>query len=111
MTSSSVLTSTIETGRVLHLVFEDRSSRNSFSLRAARELKSILAAYSGQYDFLIFSSIGRVFCSGGNLSDYAAMGEASQGQAVNREITDALDELARLPVPTFSLVQGDAIGC
>jgi enoyl-CoA hydratase len=96
--------------RQLQITFEDRATRNSFSLAAALELSSILDQYSGQFDVLKFFARGRVFCSGGTLSDYAKMTQPDEGQNVNRRITAALTKLALLSVPTFCFVEGDAYG-
>jgi enoyl-CoA hydratase len=97
---------------ILTLNFEDPSSRNSFSLRAARELRSVLQKQkeAGKFKALVFAPRGRVFCSGGNLSDYAAMKRPEEGKVVNREITAILTELSELPVPTICLVNGDCFG-
>lgn len=96
--------------RKLELIFEDRTTRNSFSLAAARELVSLLEKYETQFDVLSFFAKGRVFCSGGNLADYGQMAEAEEGHRVNRSITEALEKLALLPVPTFCYVEGDVFG-
>lgn len=96
--------------RVLHLVFADPKTRNSLSLRAAEELQNSLTTHTGQYDAVCFRAEGRVFCSGGNLSDYRQMVEGEEGRVVNQRIATILDELARLPVATFCLVEGDCFG-
>lgn len=96
--------------RQLELIFEDRATRNSFSVAAATELTLVLDQYSGQFDVLLFKARGRVFCSGGNLTDYAKMTNPGEGLAVNREIEAALKKLALLPVPTFCFVDGDVFG-
>jgi enoyl-CoA hydratase/carnithine racemase len=51
-----------------------------------------------------------VFCSGGNLTDYAAMTSPEEGKRVNRKIAAILDEVSRLPVPTVCAVTGDCFG-
>jgi enoyl-CoA hydratase len=98
--------------RTLCIEFDDPSSRNSFSLRAARGLKAALQ--SGSYDSIIFRASGRfsgrVFCSGGNLADYAAMTTPEPGLLVNREITEILQQISQISTPTFCLVSGDCFG-
>lgn len=96
--------------RILHVAFSDSTSRNSFSVRAANELASVLDLHLDQFDGLVFSAVGRVFCSGGNLSDYAAMTDPEHGKSVNRRITDVLDRLARIDKPTACVVTGDCFG-
>ena len=98
------------TDSILFVEFRDPSTRNSFSLRAAEELHSILQKERGNYTGFIFTAQGRVFCSGGNLADYSALSEAEQGKEINRRIAEILDEVSRLPVPTVCLVQGDCFG-
>ena len=100
------------TNRILHLTFEDPATRNSFSLTAARELmKLIEESKAGQgFDAVLFSARGRVFCSGGNLADYASMSKASEGKQVNDEIREALSALSSLQVPTVCAVAGDCFG-
>jgi enoyl-CoA hydratase/carnithine racemase len=99
------------TSGVALVEFSDPSSSNSFSLRAAEELGRLIdqldvKSLSG----LIVRATGRMFCSGGNLDDYAAMTEASQGLAVNRRIGEILSRFADLQLPTVALVQGDCLG-
>lgn len=96
--------------RILYLTFEDQSSRNSFSLRAADELSSHLKNNLDECDAVIFKAHGRVFCSGGNLTDYANMSDPAQGIEVNRKIAAALDELSQCPKPTVCVVDGDCFG-
>ncbi len=95
---------------ILILEFHDSVSRNSFSLRAAEELRSICEEARGTYKGMIFSAPGRVFCSGGNLADYAAMTSADPGKDVNRRISEVLEDLSRLSVPSVCVVHGDCFG-
>lgn len=95
---------------VLRLEFFDPSSRNSFSLQAAEELAEIIFKEKGRYDGILFFAKGRVFCSGGNLSDYASANGPEPGLATNRRITAVLEEFSKLPVPTVCAIQGDCFG-
>lgn len=95
---------------ILWVEFSDPESRNSFSLRAAEELAATCAKHKGEFDALVFTAQGRVFCSGGNLTDYAGMTEADQGIEVNRTIAKVLEDLEKLPVITICLVGGDCFG-
>ena len=92
---------------ILWVSFSDPSSRNAFSIAAARELRAVLKS---QFRALVFSAPGRVFCSGGQLDDYASMTSADEGRVVNDEIRDVLNELSSLKVPTIACVTGDAFG-
>jgi enoyl-CoA hydratase/carnithine racemase len=94
----------------LILEFRDTSSRNSFSIRAAEELREFVESKKGAYEAIVFYAPGRVFCSGGNLADYAAMTAANPGRDVNRRISKILDDFSRLAVPTIAVVNGDCLG-
>jgi enoyl-CoA hydratase/carnithine racemase len=97
-------------GRVLALTFQDPTSRNSFSLRAAEELETIASSLNSKIKAIVFQSSGRVFCSGGNLSDHAAMRDPSEGMRANRRIGEILAHFASLDVPTVGAVGGDCFG-
>jgi enoyl-CoA hydratase/carnithine racemase len=97
-------------GEILFITFQDSSSRNSWSLGASRELREVLRARDPRVRALVFSAEGRVFCSGGNLSDYAALSKAEEGRAINDEITSDLAALASLGVPTVCSIGGDCFG-
>ncbi len=91
------------------IVFHDPESRNSFRLETAREFAKLLIKIEKTCDALLFEAEGRVFCSGGNLSDHKKQG-AVRGRAANREITKVLSTLNELKIPTVALVDGDALG-
>lgn len=95
---------------VLMLEFRDPNSRNSFSIRAAEELREAWESNRGTYESILFTAPGRVFCSGGNLADYAAMTAANPGRDVNKRISQTLDEFSKLSVPTVCVVTGDCLG-
>lgn len=95
---------------VMMLEFRDPNSRNSFSIRAAEELRDAWETKRGTYDSIVFTAPGRVFCSGGNLADYAAMTAADPGRDVNKRISQTLDEFSKLDVPTVCVVTGDCLG-
>jgi enoyl-CoA hydratase/carnithine racemase len=92
----------------LFVEFSHPETRNSFSIQAAEELDAILSAVKASA--LVFLAPGRVFCSGGNLSDYAGMSEPAQGKAVNRRISAVLHRLSQLEIPTVCAVTGDCFG-
>lgn len=94
---------------IASVVFHDPESRNSFRLETARDFAKLLVKIEKTCDALLFESQGRVFCSGGNLSDHKKQG-AVRGRAANREITKVLSSLNELKIPTVALVDGDALG-
>ena len=95
---------------VLMIEFRDPNSRNSFSIRAAEEFREIWESKRDTYESILFTAPGRVFCSGGNLADYAAMTAADPGRDVNKRISQILDEFSRLQIPTVCMVTGDCLG-
>ncbi|MES2854705.1 MAG: enoyl-CoA hydratase/isomerase family protein [Bdellovibrionota bacterium] len=108
----ALVTSSLEND-VLELVFNDPKSRNSLSLAAATEIEIALETAmktKQKFGVVIFNAPGRVFCSGGQLDDYAGMKDASEGIAVNDRIRAILDHLSRLQVPTICVVTGDCFG-
>ena len=91
--------------------FDNSSMRNCFSLDCAKELHKILKQIKkGKLEGLLITSEERVFCSGGNLSDYAKLKNKSAGIKINKEITKILNELNDIHVPTICLVTGDCLG-
>jgi enoyl-CoA hydratase len=103
-----MLISSVRHSDILHLTFSDPTSRNALSLRAARELRAILQ--TKDFSAVIFEARGRVFCSGGHLSDYASMTSADEGRSVNDEIRGVLASLSTLDRPTVAAVGGDVFG-
>jgi enoyl-CoA hydratase/carnithine racemase len=93
---------------ILFLNLNDPESRNALSFRAARELLNHIGKKN--FSALVFSSTGRVFCSGGKLSVYASMATADEGRKINDEIRSILEALTSLDVPTLAAVGGDAFG-
>lgn len=97
--------------RLLSITFEDKASRNSFGLGAARELLEILRnAEADLFAGIIFRSRGSVFCAGGNLRDYAKSDDPAPGILINREISHVLNELNMSHLICIALVEGDCFG-
>jgi enoyl-CoA hydratase len=91
--------------------FDNSEQRNCFGIACAKELQTIVKQISKQKrDGLIVTSQEKVFCSGGNLKDYAKLKKKSDGIKINREITKILNELESAPFPTICLVTGDCFG-
>jgi enoyl-CoA hydratase/carnithine racemase len=94
---------------VLWVSFSDPASRNAFSMKAASELLTLMGSPLS-YRAVVFSAPGRVFCSGGQLDDYASMPTPDEGRRVNEEIRNVLGMLSSISVPTIACVSGDAFG-
>lgn len=100
-----------EPDRDIYIVsFADKKSRNAWSLSASRELQNFAKREGQKASGIIFKSRGRVFCSGGQLDDYAAMKEKTEGLRVNQEIAFGLKFISKLSATTVALVHGDCFG-
>jgi enoyl-CoA hydratase len=107
--SSSILISHFGDG-ILWLDLNDRKSGNALSLALAQAIEGQIDSHKNELRALVLSASGRVFCSGGNLSDYAQQTRAAQGLRSNQEITRILKKIEKLPFPTIALVTGDCFG-
>jgi enoyl-CoA hydratase/carnithine racemase len=95
----------------LELRFHALSSGNALSLAAARELASIASKNrKWRKPVAVFSDHRSLFCSGGNLSDYARLKGKAPGLRVNREIEKCLKAFAAWPCVKLACVEGDVFG-
>lgn len=102
---------TTESTHSLNIEFLIPATANALSLEAARELQKIRKIYAKSKKPVIVSSHHpRVFCSGGNLSDYKKLKGKAPGLKINREITKILDAFAAWPVPKLAVIEGDVLG-
>lgn len=101
----------VERDSFLQADFFIPESANALSLEAARELGAVVRKYKSWRRPVVVSSVHpSVFCSGGNLSDYARLKGREPGLRVNREITKHLDAFAAWPVVKLAVVEGDVLG-
>lgn len=97
--------------KILIATFDNSEKANCLSLDCAKELQQILKFIKKEkIEGFILTSEQRVFCSGGNLSDYAKLKNKTAGIKINKEISKILNELHTVPVPTLCLVTGDCFG-
>ena len=95
----------------LLLKFHAPRSSNAFSLQAARELDAVRKEYENlRKPVVVASAHPRLFCSGGNLSDYKKLKGRAPGLKINREIAKILDRFGRWPVPKLARIEGDSLG-
>lgn len=100
-----------EQSEYLLIRFLAADSANAFSLAAGKELASITKKYKDwKKPVVVTSGHARVFCSGGNLTDYKKLKTKAEGLKVNREITKCLDSFASWPVVKLAVVNGDVLG-
>lgn len=93
---------------VLNVVLDSPKTHNAFDHAQSKILLKSLK--SKNIKLIVISAVGRVFCSGGQLRDYAALKTKAQGVKVNREIRLALEALAKYPAPKIAAVTGDCFG-
>jgi enoyl-CoA hydratase len=97
--------------KILIAYFDNSAQANCFGVECARELHQLLkTTKKDNMEGFLLTSDQRVFCSGGNLSDYAKLKGKGPGVKINKEISKILKELNQLPVPTICLVTGDCFG-
>lgn len=95
----------------LAVEFHAPRSSNALSLEAARELAQLPKKFKAwRKPVVVTSAHPRLFCSGGNLSDYKKLKGKAPGLKINREITKHLDTFARWPVVKLAVIEGDVLG-
>lgn len=91
--------------------FHIPASANALSLNAARELNKLTRQFKKwRRPVVVTSDHPRVFCSGGNLTDYQKLKSKAAGLKVNREITECLNTFAEWDAIKIALVNGDVLG-
>lgn len=96
---------------VLFIEFHIPESSNALSLEAARVLRGVVREFrSWKGPVVVASAHPRLFCSGGNLSDYARLKGKAAGLKINREITACLDAFGKWPAVKLALIEGDVLG-
>lgn len=98
----------LRTNDVVEIVFDDPASKNSFSLEQAQRWAADVT--SKETRIMLLRSEGSVFCSGGNLSEYAAMTTKAEGVSVNAQIRDQLEVISKVPCTKVAFVTGDCFG-
>jgi enoyl-CoA hydratase/carnithine racemase len=100
-----------ETEFYLHLILNDPGSGNAMSLATARELDRLRRKYARwRKPIVVSSALPRLFCAGGNQTDYLKLKTKAEGLRVNREIERLLGRFAAWPVVKLAVVEGDALG-
>jgi enoyl-CoA hydratase/carnithine racemase len=100
-----------QSASVLHLEFSIPSSSNALSLDAARVLRGVVREFRAWRGLVVVTSAHRsIFCSGGNLSDYARLKGKAPGLKINREITACLDAFGNWPAVKLAVIEGDVLG-
>ncbi len=95
----------------LLLEFHAPESANALSLAAARELRAIAVKYhKWSQPVIVISGHPKVFCSGGNLTDYKKLKSKAEGLKVNREIENCLAVFAKWPAVKLAVIEGDVLG-
>ncbi len=100
-----------EEQKYLWLEFHAPDSANALSLAAARELRAIATKYKKWIKpVVVISGHPKVFCSGGNLTDYKKLKSKAEGLKVNREIENCLAVFAKWPAVKLAIIEGDVLG-
>lgn len=102
------LLKTNNVNETLIITLDDPNTRNAFSPAMAESFYQVLN--DNNFNALIVLAEGPLFCSGGNLQFYKSLASKEEGLEHNQRITEILDHLYRLPVPTTCYVQGPCYG-
>ena len=95
----------------LELSFHIPSTANAFSLSAAQELGRIQSQYlEWKKAVVVRSGHARMFCSGGNLSDYQRLESKPEGLKINEDIESILNQFGAWPVIKLAFINGDVLG-
>ena len=99
-------------GRVSVLTIDRPEARNAISRVTMRELAAALdeVASSDAHVLVVTGSGDRVFVSGGDLKELAAIRTHAEATEMALTMRRVLDRLATLPIPVLAAVNGDAYG-
>ncbi|MEI3610998.1 enoyl-CoA hydratase/isomerase family protein [Pseudogracilibacillus sp. SO30301A] len=86
--------------------------RNAISVEMAKELSKVLEEIKErQIKFLVIKSAGdSVFCAGGDLTDFHGDLDEEKAYRTLHTMKQVLFQMITFPVPTISLLQGNALG-
>lgn len=95
------------------VIFINRpEKRNAISLEVADKLIHYLdKALNDSLKFLVIKTAGdKIFCAGGDLNDFHGELQENEAYAILSRMKEVLYKIATFPVPTISLLQGNALG-
>lgn len=93
---------------LLILTMDDPKSKNAFSPPMAEELANYISKET--FKGLILTNSSSQFCSGGNLRFYKDLETKDDGLKHNQRISEILNQLDQLKVPTACFVNGACYG-
>lgn len=102
-------------GHVAHLLIDRADKRNAFDLAMWQAMPKLLdqAAHDGDLRLLVVRAAepNSAFCAGADIAEMLANKHDPQWLAANQAaINRAQYELARHPLPTLAVIEGDCIG-
>lgn len=102
-------------GRVAHLLIDRADKRNAFDMAMWQAMPGLLEQAARNTDLRVLvvraAESGAAFCAGADIKEMLANKDDSEWRAANQAaINRAQYELARHPLPTVALVEGDCIG-
>jgi 2-(1,2-epoxy-1,2-dihydrophenyl)acetyl-CoA isomerase len=101
-------------GALAHLTLDRPSAGNALDLATAQALHAAtrhVAAEAAEVGAVLVTAVGKDFCVGGNLGEFARADEPTgYVHAVAREVHAALSILTELPAPVVTAVQGAVAG-
>jgi len=101
-------------GTIARIVIDHEPARGAMTLRMMAELASAVIAlqrFEGSLVVVAGSDSAASFCSGGDLDDLAeAITTTEAARTMSRAMTQVLDALLDLPVPSVAAIGGPALG-
>jgi len=98
-------------GPVATITVDRPERRNAVSLEVIEQLDAALGRAAAEAGAIVLRGGGeRVFLSGGDLKDFAALRTQAAAAAMARRMRRVLDRIATLEVPVLAALNGDAYG-
>lgn len=99
-------------GRVAVVTIDRPETHNAIARQTMDELDAVLGSIevSGAHAVVLRGAGERVFVSGGDLKELAAIRTADEAQAMALRMRSVLDRIAHLPVPVMAALNGHAYG-
>ena len=93
---------------LLTIRLQSPETRNALSFATVEQLHQLIT--QSRCRGLLLTAEGRVFCSGGQLKDYAVLTEKEAGVKINRQIRRWLGEIAQTSIARVAVVDGFCFG-
>lgn len=100
-------------GPVAHILFDRPKARNAMTWLMYKQLDEICVALAKEADLravVLRGAGGQAFIAGSDISQFVAFEGAQDGLDYERKMTNYLDNIRAIPVPTIAVIEGWAVG-